>query len=89
MEKTIITEMISQLKLAYSRLDQKYSSALLYCTLTGLRPAEPYNSLRLLKERREDYLAKGSKLLEHFRFPSVFLRRTKNAYISVLFEKLL
>jgi hypothetical protein len=87
--KNNFTEMISQLKVSYSRLDEKYSSVLLYCTLTGLRPAEACSSLCLLKERKEDYLAKDNKLLEHFRFPSVFLRRTKNAYISIVSESLL
>ena len=81
--------MIIQLKDACSRLDKKYSSVLLYCVLTGLRPAEACSSLQLLKERKEDYLAKDNKLLEHFRFPYVFLRRTKNAYISIVFERLL
>jgi len=82
-------EMIIQLKDACLKLDKKYSSVLLYCALTGLRPAEACSSLVLLKERREDYLAKDNKLLEHFRFPSVFLRRTKNAYISIVSESLL
>ena len=81
--------MISQLKVAYSRPDRKFSSILLYCSLTGLRPAEAYSNLRLLKERKEDYLAKDSKLLEHFRFPSIFLRRTKIAYVSTVFERML
>lgn len=87
--KNNFTEMISQLKGAYSRLDEKYASILLYCTLTGLRPAEACASIRLLKERKEDYLTKDLKVLEHFRFPEVFIRRTKNAYISITFEKLL
>ena len=81
-------DMIVQLKNACSKLDEKYSSILLYCTLTGLRPAEGCTSLRLLKERKDEYLTKDEKVLEHFRFPEVFMRRTKNAYISVTFEKL-
>lgn len=28
-------------------------------------------------------------VLEHFRFPSIFIRRTKNAYISIVSEKIL
>ena len=83
------TEMIKQLKDACSKLDKTYSSVLLYCVLTGLRPAEACSSLLLLRERNDGYLERESKLLEHFRFPYVFLRRTKNAYISVVFERLL
>jgi len=82
-------EMITQLRNACSKLDAKYSSVLIFCTVTGLRPAEACNSLQLLKESRDEYLSKDKKVLEHFRFPSVFLRRTKNAYVSMVFEKLL
>jgi hypothetical protein len=82
-------QMMAQLKHAYSKLDKKYSSVLLYCTMTGLRPAEACASLKLLKERRDAYLTKDCRILEHFKFPEVFMRRTKNAYISITSEKLL
>ena len=81
-------DMIVQLKDACGRLDEKYSSVLLYCTLTGLRPAEACSSIRLLKERRDEYLSKDKKVMEHFKFPEVFIKKTKNAYISIVFEKL-
>lgn len=81
-------EMIKQLKNACSNLDKKYSSVLLYCTLTGLRPAEACISIKLLKERKQDYLSKDNRILEHFKFPEVFMRRTKNSYISIVFEKI-
>ncbi len=81
-------EMIIQLKDACLKLDKKYSSVLLYCVLTGLRPAEACASIQLLKDRKEDYLTKDHKVLEHFKYPEVFMRRTKNAYISVMFEEL-
>jgi hypothetical protein len=81
-------EMTNQLKDACLKLDKKYSSVLLYCVLTGLRPAEACASIQLLKDRKEDYITKDHKALEHFRFPEVFMRRTKNAYISVMFEEL-
>jgi hypothetical protein len=83
------TEMIKQLKDACSKLDKTYSSVLLYCVLTGLRPAEACSSLLLLRERNDGYLERESKLLEHFRFPYIFLRRTKNAYLSVVYDRLL
>src|SRR6478609_8973366 len=82
-------EMLIQLRNARSKLEKKYSSALLYCALTGLRPAEACLSMQLLKERKDDYLTKDNMILEHFRFPEVFMRRTKNAYISIMFKELL
>jgi hypothetical protein len=75
--------MLIQLRDACSKLDKKYSSALLYCALTGLRPAEACVNMQLLKERKNDYLTKDNRILEHFGFPEDFMRRTKNAYISV------
>ena len=45
--------------------------------------------MQLLKERKDDYLTKDNMILKHFRFPEVFMRRTKNAYISVMFKELL
>lgn len=69
--------MIIQLKDALLRLDKKYSSVLLCCALTGLRPAEACVSMQLLKERKQDYLTKDHKVLEHFKFPELFMRRTK------------
>ena len=47
-------EMIIQLKDACLRLDKKYSSVLLYCVLTGLRPVEACVSMQLLKEKKEN-----------------------------------
>lgn len=80
-------DLTEQLKNACSKLDQKYFSVLLYCTLTGSGPAEACVSFKLLKERKEGYLTKDNKELEHFVFPEVFTKRTKNAHFSVVFEK--
>jgi hypothetical protein len=46
-----------------------------FAVLTGLRPSEAVESVRLLSERQA---------LEHFRFPSVFLRKTKKASFLLL-----
>jgi hypothetical protein len=70
-------EMIAELRGSFSKLDSKYSSVLMYCVLTGLRPAEAFASLQLLKERKEEYLARDKQVLEHFKFPETFMRRTK------------
>jgi len=46
-------KMIFQLKDACLKLgDNKYTNALIFCTLTGLRPAEACISLQLLKEKK-------------------------------------
>ena len=55
-----------------------------FCCLTGLRPAEAVESVRLINDKEEfpKYYNPERQSLEHFRFPSVFLRQTKKAYIS-------
>ena len=55
-----------------------------FACLTGLRPAEAVESVRLINDKEEfpKYYNPERQALEHFRFPSVFLRQTKKAYIS-------
>ncbi|HSA75319.1 MAG TPA: hypothetical protein VLE21_03945, partial [Candidatus Nitrosocosmicus sp.] len=60
--------MIGQLKNACLKLDKKYSSILIYCTLTGLRSAEACVSFKLLKETKVDFLTKDNKILENLKF---------------------
>jgi hypothetical protein len=59
--------------------------------LTGLRPAEAIESIRLLHVQKfeieqmhniQQYYNSELQCLEHFRFPETFLRRTKCAYVS-------
>jgi hypothetical protein len=85
-------EMLSQLKKSCLKLNnQRYSEVMIFCTLTGLRPAESCTSLKLLRDRgrRGEYLNKENMMIEHFRFPSTFLRRTKNAYVSIVSDNML
>ncbi len=62
-----------------------------FCCLTGLRPAEVLESVRLInvKEEFAKYYNPERQALEHFRFSSVFLRKTKKAYISFVTPEIL
>ena len=72
----------------YFKLPVQYGNILLYDTLTGLRPDEACKSITLLKEKgQEGYLNRDIMTLEHFRYPSIFIRRTKNAYFSIITER--
>ena len=58
-----------------------------FMTATGLRKIEAMNSFNLIVNLAEtnklnDYYEEG--MLEHFRFPKVFLRHTKKAFISIV-----
>jgi hypothetical protein len=54
--------------------------------LTGLRPSEAVESVRLINQLlpEQKYYNPERQCLEHFRFPEIFLRRTKKAYISFI-----
>jgi intergrase/recombinase len=54
-----------------------------YALLTGLRVSEVFASMELLRNRFDDYYNSELGVLEHFRFPDIFMRRTKTAYVSV------
>lgn len=55
-----------------------------FACLVGLRPSEVLESVRLLNssQRGINYYNPDRQALEHFRFPEIFLRQTKKAYIS-------
>ncbi len=55
-----------------------------FATLTGLRPSEAVESVRLLNNSvdlvvDQRYYNEERQCLEHFRYPTIFLRRTKTA----------
>jgi intergrase/recombinase len=54
--------------------------------LTGLRPAEAVEAVRLIndKEAFAKYYNPEQMTLQHYRFPSVFLRATKKAFVSFM-----
>ena len=67
----------------------RFANILMYNVLVGLRPQEAIDSFNLLlSDKREDYLSKDEKLLEHFKFPDIFLRRTKKAFVSIASREL-
>ena len=80
--------MVRWLKEATSKLPVQYGNILLFDALAGLRPDEACKSIILLKEKgQKGYLNMDTMALEHFRYPEIFIRKTKKAYISVLTEK--
>jgi hypothetical protein len=81
--------MIAWLKGTYSKLPQEYGNCLIYCLLTGLRPDEACKSIFLIHTDLENYLNRDTMTLEHFKYPGIFLRRTKKAYVSILTDKIL
>ena len=62
----------------------RFANILMFNVLTGLRPTEAIDSFNLLLSiKKQEYLSKDSTLLQHYKFPEIFLRRTKKAFISI------
>jgi len=66
-------------------LGWRYYFPIAFAALTGLRRSEVFWSLEIVGERGlHGYFNEELSALEHFRFPEIFLRRTKNAYLSFI-----
>jgi hypothetical protein len=69
-----------------------HSDYLQFTAISGLRKTESIRSYNLIIElshenRLEEYYDESKSCLEHFRFPEMFIRRTKNAYITFIDAK--
>jgi hypothetical protein len=83
------TSMINWLRNTLSILSPLYGNILLFNVLTGLRPDEACKAIQIIHEDRDNYIKKDSMILEHYKFPDIFIRRTKKAYISILTDSIL
>jgi intergrase/recombinase len=72
-----------------SQIPKSYANILLYCTLTGLRADEACKSVSLIKNDLNNYLNKETIILEHFRYPDIFIRRTKQAFITIVNDNII
>jgi intergrase/recombinase len=73
--------MLTWIKNAMAELPAHYANILLFNTVTGLRPSEAVESIKLLRSDK-NYLNEEQMVLEHFRHPQIFLRKTKKAYVT-------
>jgi Archaeal phage integrase len=79
--------MLQWLREATRILPNQYANLFLFCTLTGLRASEAIESIRLLNidaDTHRSYYNPKQNVLQHYRFPDTFIRRTKAVYISVV-----
>lgn len=79
-----IDDMIAYIKQLKDLIPKKYYHTFLYGSLIGLRASEICYSIRLLKQGVDDYYDASQGLLLHYLYPNLFIRRTKNAYISIV-----
>jgi len=60
-----------------------------FIALSGLRPAESLLTISLYHKDGENYLNKELMVLEHYKYPEIFFRKHKKAYITILDTQLL
>lgn len=83
-----LSSMINWIKKTCSVLPSVYSNLLLFDSLTGLRADEACRSISLIKNDPSGYLNKELMILEHYKHPAIFIRRTKKAYVSIVDESI-
>jgi hypothetical protein len=83
--------MLQRIREMIQKLPVQMGNIIKFDCLTGLRPAEAVESVRLIndKEAFAKYYKHERMALEHFRFPNVFFIQTKKAYISFLSPEIL
>jgi intergrase/recombinase len=86
-----LDQMIDRVKHMMQVLPPVMSNVVKYAVLTGLRPSEAVESVKLLNRKPviesftgPQYYDPEQQTLRHYLFPSIFLRPTKKAYLSYI-----
>lgn len=82
--------MLQWLREALQVLPADYANFLVFCTLTGMRASECVETVNLIHNPTAvgSYYNLEQMILQHYRFPHLFIRRTKAVYISVADESI-
>jgi len=86
---TSYNKMLEYVKQVLAVLPRSHADVIMVGTLTGLRPVEACNSVRLIHTHLSNYLNLDLFILEHFKWKDVFIRSTKKSFISVMIDRLL
>jgi intergrase/recombinase len=81
---TPFPKLVEQAKILINVLSIRFMHEIHFMALSGLRVEESLNAIKIFKEKRGEYLNNELKILEHFRYPHTFIRRSKKAFITVL-----
>ena len=87
--ETSYSDMLKWIKDVISQIPEPQANLFIFNTLTGLRPIEVSKCIRLLHTNLENYWNKEKGILEHYKFPNEFIRRTKKVFISVVDKSLI
>jgi hypothetical protein len=81
--------MLRWLNEAIKSVRTDYANFFLFCTLTGMRASECVDAVRLLHSSSTSYYNPKQQVLQHYRFPDIFIRRTKAIYISIVNDEII
>jgi hypothetical protein len=89
--KSSLNSMLKWVKNALEVLPAQMCEAIKWNALTGLRPAESLQAIKLIKDPAtfKTYYDTERQCLQHFKFPDLFLRGTKTTYITIVDDDLL
>jgi len=82
------TRMLNEVRETIRALGEKWRIGM-FLALSGLRVEEALEATRVYSLEKENYLNSELGVLEHFRFPNKFIRRTKKAFITVVDDYML
>jgi hypothetical protein len=88
-EQTSLNAMIQWVRNSIKKIPEIYANIIIYNVLTGLRPSESCASIGLVQHDLSNYYNKEKSLLEHFKYPEAFIRRTKKCYISIVNDQIM
>jgi len=83
------SSMIKWLQDVCQKIPIGYANILIYATLVGLRPTEACQSISLIHTDLGIYLNKDLMVLEHLRYPDIFIRNSKKAFVSIVNEDII
>lgn len=83
------SSMLDWAKTSIQKLPKSLRNVIIFNTLTGLRPDEGYKSMDLIRSDLTNYLDDKRMLLMHYKYPDIFLRVSKKAFVSVVNEDIL
>ncbi len=87
--ETSYSDMLKWIKDVISEVSGPQANLFVFNTLIGLRPVEVFKCINLIHHDLETYWNKDKGILEHYKFPNEFIRRTKKVFISVVDKSLI
>jgi len=78
------SKLIEEARQLIHALSARFIHEVQFMALSGLRVEESLNAIKHYKTEKESYLNIELKILEHFRYPQTFFRKSKKAFITVL-----